>query len=181
MYDALNNGMCPFQSSAIGVSTFITPGTLISPGSIVGTLSLVATPGLCGNYELTNAAGEVLASGGGGFGAQEASSFCLSGGVLPRNANDEIEPINKFIDQEVFSVYPTLASDVAYLSFKTDELVDATVTVFDLSGKQMSELNITTLAGTNQTRLDIAAYQKGTYVVQLQLNDQQYHQKLIKH
>lgn len=33
-YDALNNGMCPFQSSAIGVSTFITPGTLITPGGV---------------------------------------------------------------------------------------------------------------------------------------------------
>jgi len=48
--DAIGNGMCPFQSSAVGVSTFITPGTLITPGSIIGTFSLVVTPGLCGSY-----------------------------------------------------------------------------------------------------------------------------------
>lgn len=80
-YDGLNNGMCPFQSSAVGVSTFITPGTLITPGSIVGTLSLVATPGLCGNYTLSNSAGTTLVSGGGGFGAQESQTFCLTGGM----------------------------------------------------------------------------------------------------
>jgi len=77
--DALGNGMCPFQSSAVGVSTFITPGTLITPGSIVGTLSLVATPGLCGNYNLTDANGNILVSGGGAFGSQQSTDFCLSG------------------------------------------------------------------------------------------------------
>jgi len=80
-YDSINNGLCPFQSSAIGVSTFITPGTLIAPGSIVGTLSLIVSPGLCGNYTLSNSAGTTLVSGGGSFGAQQSQTFCLTGGM----------------------------------------------------------------------------------------------------
>jgi len=88
--------MCPFQSSAVGVSTFITPGTLITPGSIVGTLSLVATPGLCGNYSLSDASGNPLVSGGGSFGSTQSQTFCINGVDLHgkvlqhfnRNAND---------------------------------------------------------------------------------------------
>ncbi len=179
MYDALNNGMCPFQSSAVGVSTFITPGTLISPGSIVGTLSLVATPGLCGNYELTNAAGEVLASGGGSFGAQEASSFCLSGGMLQRKARTEFD--TKFTDVDLFRVFPTITAHTVQLSFQTEESSSAVIQIFDLNGKLMNEINLKTVRGNNQVLLDISNYQQGTYVVKLQLdNEQQYHQKIIK-
>jgi len=63
-YDTLGNGTCPFNSTATGVATFVTPGTLITPGSIVGTLSLIATPGLCGNYMLTDASGSTILGGG---------------------------------------------------------------------------------------------------------------------
>jgi len=76
-FDSLNNGMCPFQSAAIGVGTFITPGTLIAPGSIVGTLSLIATPGLCGNFSIIDDNGNNLASGGGAFGTSQSVQFCL--------------------------------------------------------------------------------------------------------
>jgi len=133
MYDALNNGMCPFQSSAVGVSTFVTPGTLITPGSIVGTLSLVATPGLCGNYELTNAAGEVLASGGGSFGAQENSSFCLNGGMLQRNANNDLGLTDKFINNELLRVHPTVVSDLVQVSFQANQSEVAAIAVFDMN------------------------------------------------
>jgi len=181
MYDGLNNGMCPFQSTATGVSTFITPGTLISPGSIVGTLSLVAIPGLCGNYELTNAAGEVLASGGGSFGAQDATSFCLSGGMLQRKADNEFESINKFVNREFFNVYPTIVSNTVQLSFESNKSQKASIEVFDLQGKQMNQIELMAISGTNQMQLDVINYQKGTYLIQLQLEDQLYHQKIIKH
>jgi len=89
MQDAVGNGMCPFQSSAVGVSTFITPGTQIIPGSIVGTLSLVVTPGLCGNYSLTDGNGINLISGGGAFGSNQSQTFCLNNGVAPKLLSKE--------------------------------------------------------------------------------------------
>jgi len=75
--------MCPFQSNAMSAGTFVTPGTLITPGSVVATLGSVVTPGLCGNYVLSDITGTTLASGGGGFGANQSNTFCVSGALTP--------------------------------------------------------------------------------------------------
>ena len=138
-YDAVANGMCPFQSSAIGVSTFITPGTLISPGSIVGTLSLVATPGLCGNYELTDASGNVLVSGGGNFGANQSSQFCLQNGQAPKLDELDTEAISKNIGNHHIEIKPNLVEGEINLSYDIEGQVQ--IKVLDVNGKTVQQFN----------------------------------------
>lgn len=164
--DALNNGMCPFQSSAMGVSTFITPGTLITPGSIVGTLSLVVTPGLCGNYNLTDANGTTLVSGGGGFGASESNSFCLTGGLAPRYGNDNIKSSQKNgLGNDEISIYPNPVVDVLMIEFPfNSSSKNVVVNVFDMNGKLLVEQNIQNESG-HTFELNVAGLDTGNYRV----------------
>ncbi len=166
-YDSLNNGMCPFQSSAVGVSTFITPGTLISPGSIVGTLSLVATPGLCGNYTLFDAVGTPLASGGGSFGASNSSNFCLNGGLAVPRLQSVPSPIDKNIDDPTaaFDVIPSIADDRIIVFYNSDAAVD--IRVMDLNGKLLKQISRTEEALFQQVSIDVSEFSKGLYLVQL--------------
>jgi len=133
-YDALNNGMCPFQSSAVGVSTFITPGTLVGPGSIVGTLSLVATPGLCGNYQLFDANGSIILTGGGTFGNSQTNSFCLTNGLasreLPKTGEQNGEHQSK-IDASFLRVYPVPALGFITINYRTNE--DTQIHIVDIN------------------------------------------------
>ncbi len=149
-YDGLNNGMCPFQSSAVGVSTFITPGTLIAPGSIVGTLSLVATPGLCGNYSLNNSAGTTLVSGGGSFGAQESQTFCLTGGMKASIAAEE----------EIIKLYPTKVKELVWIESTVDL---KQIRVFDAQGKMHLQLSPNGVV----KQFDVSALSAGLYWVEL--------------
>jgi len=168
-YDALGNGMCPFQSSAVGVSTFITPGTLITPGSIVGTLSLVATPGLCGNYVLTDANGTQLASGGGGFGSSQSNSFCITNGAAaPRYSNDIVKALDILPN-------PVVNKMLIQTNFNLDETVE--LQIVDMLGKvvlQQTLLNQTTI----ETPVD--NLKTGVYLVQLVSNNQMISKKFIK-
>jgi len=148
-FDGLNNGMCPFQSSAVGVSTFITPGTLITPGSIVGTLSLVAMPGLCGNYSLNNSAGTTLISGGGAFGAQESQTFCLTGGM---KTADSIE--------DKIKIYPTKVNDVLWIESEVDL---QHIRIYDAQGKV--HLELIPNGGLNQN--DVSELASGMYFVEM--------------
>jgi len=170
-YDALNNGMCPFQSSAAGVATFITPGTLITPGSIVGTLSLVVTPGLCGNYTLTDANGGTLVSGGGAFGASQTNQFCLVNGVAPRIAapgNEDL--ISKNINNDaIFEIKPTVTSDFITVSY-ADE-IEGNLRIIDLSGKAIREINVSNKGSLNYLRIDVSNIEAGFYFAQLHTNN----------
>jgi len=171
MYDALGNGMCPFQSSASGASTFITPGTLITPGSVVGTLSLVTTPGLCGNYQLTNAAGETLASGGGSFGSTQSTSFCLSGGMLQRNAPKSINQNKDNKQALLFEIEPNITNN--FINVLLDvTLKQVTFKVYDVNGKQVE--TVENIDNTETLKLDVSAYQSGTYFIQLVSNKNSY-------
>jgi len=169
MYDALNNGMCPFQSSGIGASTFITPGTLITSGSVVGTLSLVSSPGLCGNYQLTNAAGETLASGGGSFGSTQSTSFCLSGGMLLRNTPKNVNDDNNLSKLGLlFELEPNVSN--ASINILLDATTQhATLNIYDVNGKQVEVLN--NINNTEILKLDVSNYKAGTYFIQLINNE----------
>jgi|GEM_PF-771335 len=182
--DSLNNGMCPFQSSAVGVSTFITPGTLITPGSIVGTLSLVASPGLCGNYTLFDANGGVLVSGGGAFGASQTNNFCLVNGALPRlgNSNDLTkEKVNSNFNINAslndINILPNPVNDVMtvnFYGFETGEIM-----LIDMLGKVLQQQNIKASA-PGLAKFDVSDFDAGIYFVLLQSNETILTKKFIK-
>jgi len=183
-YDAIGNGMCPFQSSAVGVSTFITPGTLISPGSIVGTLSLVATPGLCGNYSLKDANGTVLVSGGGGFGATESNSFCISGGLAPKytSGNSELVKNERTLSNaanDLFNILPNPVIDQMMITtdFGLNENID--LQVIDVLGKVVMQQTISNHT-ISEISVDVHDLKTGVYLVQLFSNDEMISKKFVK-
>jgi len=162
--DAFNNGMCPFQSSAEGVATFVTPGTLITPGSIVGTLSLVANPGLCGNYTLTDGAGGVLASGGGEFGASQSNQFCLAGGLAPRLHQSSTNEIKK-ISQASLEVLPSIAANFITINYNIN-MQNAQLRIVDVSGKVLQQYNREHNL-LPSLKIDITEFKTGIKFVQL--------------
>lgn len=170
VYDALNNGMCPFQSSAVGVATFITPGTLITPGSIVGTLSLVTMPGLCGNYTLTDASGGILATGGGDFGAQQSNNFCLSGGVVaPRQGN---------VIKSKLTVIPNPAINQISVSHQLKNETLHKVQITDALGKTV--LETTNLTIKHALDFDVSQFKTGIYIIRLFTAQGEVNTKFIK-
>lgn len=176
-YDALANGMCPFQSSAVGVSTFITPGTLITPGSIVGTLSLVTNPGLCGNYQLTDANGSVLASGGGDFGSTESTQFCLQNGQAPKVDNHQNELISKTIDNFKVDLKPNLVDSELIIHYQLEG--DIQIKVLDINGKIMQQFN-STENERQLMKIDVAEMNPGVNFVQFISNNEVITKRFIK-
>jgi len=167
-YDAINNGMCPFKSSAFAQATFITPGTLITPGTIVGTLSLVTVPGLCGNYTLYDAAGTPLVNGGGAFGASETNNFCLSGGLAPRLASPESEVEKLIVPTTEIEVYPTITTD--FVTVKFDNTTAESLSVINLDGKVFKTINVKAM-NIGFTRINVQDLPNGLYFVQLRAGD----------
>jgi len=113
--------------------TFITPGTNITPGSVVATLGSVIAPGLCGNYTLTDANGTTLASGGGGFGAQQSRTFCLSGGIAPLWQEEGNSQYMRQDESLRLDVFPTLAKD--NLSVYTSQTMQGQINIVDINGQ----------------------------------------------
>jgi len=174
MNDAINNGMCPFRSSANSAATFITPGTLITPGSIVGSFSLVVTPGLCGNYNLTDVNGTILANGGGAFGASESNTFCLQNGTAPR-----LSAPNNLNEKIIKEVWPNPVKDYLFLSLEA-KLINTSfnISITDITGKDYAIearfINESTL------QLNTEKLTSGFYFVQLISDGEILSKKFVK-
>jgi len=178
-YDAIGNGMCPFRSSANSSGIFVTPGTLITPGSIIGGLSVVVTPGLCGNYTLTDANGNVLANGGGDFGSQESTNFCLSGGLAPRLANPNKDKFNAIVNTESLNIQPNpvqnqlnVLGDISideYSQYQIVNILGEIVLENRLSDRQFNQVNI-----------NVEAIEAGTYFFIMKDANQIHIEKFVK-
>jgi len=170
-YDALGNGMCPFQSSAVGVSTFITPGTLITPGSIVGTLSLVATPGLCGNYSLSDASGNPLVSGGGSFGSSQSQTFCINGAAGPRlQSNNEVATDKSILASDAYlRLQSNLVHNFIKIAYSLPNKTSADILLVDIQGKVLQQFK-RTANDAQELHIDIHLLPKGMYWLLLKDN-----------
>jgi len=176
--DALNNGMCPFQSSGIGASTFITPGTLISPGSLVGTLSLVSSPGLCGTYQLVDANGTVLVSGGGNFGAIESNQFCLNGGLAPKLTKPTKDAFDKIINTTL-NIKPNLVKNELRINYTVNQNTPVNFNILDVNGKLIQQ-NLAEGGNFKTLKLNVANLQSGIYFVQMATSKEIITEKFIK-
>ncbi len=139
-YDAIGNGMCPFQSTASSSGTFITPGTLIASGSIVATLGTVVSPAICGNYQLYDASGNLIVSGGAGFGTSETNNFCLTNGIATRivpNIGGLTAEHQPKIHTPFLTVYPTLASEFITIHYNSND--DTQINIIDINGRILQQ------------------------------------------
>jgi len=179
-YDALGNGLCPFQATASSAGTFITPGTLITPGSVVATLGTVVTPGLCGNYTLSNVTG-TLASGGGGFGSIQSNTFCVNGAVTPlvdnNDYNNTYSKTNQTISQ--VSIHPNVASNRMMLYYSIENESDIQIDVVNMSG-QIVQQHIRSANDTPELELSISDLHTGIYFVRMIAGDIIFTEKFIK-
>ena len=151
-YDAVNNGMCPFQSTVSGSSTFITPGTSISVGSIVATIGLGVSPGLCGNYNLTDATGNTIISGGGSFGAFESNNFCIVNGVSQRvspKTGGSIALDEKGILDSSWAISPIPASNFIRVDLKNSTAKQ--INLISVTGKVLQQFMVDENAGLQFT------------------------------
>ncbi len=135
--DSANNGMCPFRSTASSTGLFVTPGTVIAPGSIVATLGTVVSPGLCGNYTLTDANGNTITTGGGGFGTSETNSFCIVGGVPQLNAAPNYARQTSDLNENfgLFRLYPNPTRDILHIQFDQNTDTEIQLNIVDITGK----------------------------------------------
>ena len=78
-------------------------------------------------------------------------------------------------DAKSFSVYPNPANDVFYISTGFQDSDPTIVRIFDLSGKQIEELNVT---GNQDYPVNVSKYQKGIYYLSAVNGDQSYTQKI---
>jgi len=174
-YDAINNGMCPFRAVAASQGTFITPGTVIIPGTLVATLGTVVTPGLCGNYSLTDMNGTTLASGGGAFGAQQSSTFCLNGGVAPLWQPDNNEAYAKQQQPLIgLKVFPTLTKDDLFVEMP--EVQQGQINIVDMNGQIIQRYEQI----QPQMQLNVSELSAGIYFVQMIANDIILVEKFVK-
>lgn len=182
-YDSVNNGMCPFRATASSLGTFVTPGTLITPGSVVATLGTVVAPGLCGNYALTDANGNTLASGGGRFGSSESNNFCLSGGVASRT----LPSVSKmYMSNETpkadlkLDIFPNVAYHKITLHYETAEPHQvAQFYVTDINGKVLEQYTRHSDV-TQQMSIDVSSFHSGFYFVQMIVGDAVLSKKFVK-
>jgi len=135
----------------------------------VGTLSLVATPGLCGNYNLTDANGTLLTNGGGAFGASESNNFCLSNGAAPRLL---LQP-----KPNKLQVYPIIANDFIKVSYEVDEFETATVLVVDTSGRVWLK---ETIGLDYELTLNVNSLSSGNYFVQVNSSEGSFYRQFLK-
>jgi len=172
--------MCPFQSTAASSATFVTPGTLITPGSVVATLGSVVIPGLCGNYTLTDANGATLASGGGGFGAQQTRSFCLSGGLAPLWHSDEdyTRQLTGVSGTDI-QLVPNPVQDILTVYYALKNVDDVQISVIDITGKAV-RTNTRNANDAPQVELDVNDLTPGFYFVRLVAGDTVIAKKFVK-
>lgn len=78
------------------------------------------------------------------------------------------------------NVFPVPASSVINLEFIAANAGQATVNIFDLTGKLVSTSNVNATKGSNATNFDISALATGTYFVNITIGSEQVTAKFVK-
>jgi len=181
-YDSVNNGMCPFRAVASSSGTFITPGTLINSGSIVATLGTVVTPGICGNYTLTDTDGNVLASGGGGFGASETNSFCITNGVQNFQSGSSATYMRQSVTNDNtpdMALLPNLVRDQFTVRYTLDTENNVQINILNVNG-QIIQQHTSNNQDAQDMLLNVSDLAQGFYFVQLISGETQLVRKFVK-
>jgi|GEM_PF-332912 len=175
--DSGNDGMCPRRTTT--VLTGINIATLGLGGVFNGTPRVGVSS--CGDYTLTDAAGTVLASGGGRFGASETNNFCISGGVaVPLWQSDEIYA--RTITEgttNTLELLPNPAQDNVTIYYNVTNDLNIDIHVVDITGKIVREI-ARDANDANQVQVNINDLTSGFYFVRLVSGDTVLSKKFVK-
>ncbi len=164
MYDSYGNGMCPKTFNAYSQTVGYIPGGTIT-GSF-GTIGISNTAGRCGNYELFDANGTSLLTGGLNFGSAQTQTFCLTGGVAAKVAGNN-NTISGAIARDLLTIYPTLVSDFINLKFGYEEETIVKISVYDINGKIVQQYDDLVVSSWNNMQLDISELNNGSYFIHM--------------
>jgi len=81
------------------------------------------------------------------------------------------------LPEALISIYPNPSSDVVYLQLKQTANHPIIYAVFDISGRIVKN---GTISNTTQPVVDVRNLSSGSYVIQIQTNDQRYISRLVK-
>lgn len=77
------------------------------------------------------------------------------------------------------NVYPNPTSDFVNVEFTTPESGEAMLSVFDMLGKKVYDLNLGVVDGTVIRTINTSTYAKGVYNVKLTLNEKEYNTRVV--
>jgi len=174
--DAGNDGMCPRRTTT--VLTGINIATLGLGGVFNGSPRLAAPA--CGDYTLTDAAGTVLASGGGRFGTSETTNFCISGGVaVPLWQSDDVYAKIQSDTNTGLQLVPNPAKDNLTIYYTVENDVDVNINVVDITGKIVRQIT-QDANNAKEVQLNVNDLTPGFYFVKLISGDTVLSKKFVK-
>jgi len=95
------------------------------------------------------------------------------------NINDALVGVNKVHFSNQFNLYPNPATNSITVQFVNQLVGNATITVYDISGKILTQIVQSNLATKNILLEDLGIYSSGIYQISVQNADNVYQQKLI--
>ncbi|RMG71443.1 MAG: T9SS C-terminal target domain-containing protein [Bacteroidetes bacterium] len=87
--------------------------------------------------------------------------------------------LRTFAPQEGMALYPNPASDVLNLAFRHKEATEAQVRIYDLTGRVVQTLRMTTVAGDNTLQVSTDTLPAGGYLLQLQAGSRQFAERFV--
>ncbi len=72
---------------------------------------------------------------------------------------------------EELSIYPNPANEITSIVFSSETEAAATITVYNMLGEVVEANNVQVVAGNNTQEINVADYETGSYIVQIQLGE----------
>ena len=162
--DSADDGMCPRRT------TTVLTGINIATLGLGGVFNGIPRVGqMCGNYTLTDAAGNEIAIGGGRFGTSETNSFCIVGGVPQLYLNDAASyarQISGFSENiSTFAFFPNPTSDILHIQFDQNTATKIQLNIVDITGKVI--YTDARYIFDSNIELDVNNLESGIYLVQI--------------
>ncbi|MCB0570057.1 MAG: T9SS type A sorting domain-containing protein, partial [Phaeodactylibacter sp.] len=147
----------------------------LEEGCYTFTIYDAAGNGICcqagrGSYILTNANGNVLASGG-IFGSSQSASFCSSG-------NREGNTVSLSGNGQL-SLYPNPTNGQLTVSFGLEEAAGVQARVVGLAGEVLLSVETSLEKGKQELELDLNALPAGMYFLELTTQGERYVKKFV--
>jgi hypothetical protein len=108
-----------------------------------------------------------------GFGASSTGDF-----IFTREKVFSVGLEENLVKSEILNVFPNPASEVVNVTFVNTEK-NSTISVYDLTGKELLSKNILSGNGLSQQELDVSHLSRGTYILTLTSDNSRKTQKII--